>query len=86
MKPLTKYRSLKSLTNDLKKESKDSFIFNGLWFTMDYYDMEGKVMTYGNKSENLVITCTTEDRYKSCKDMVCTINEMDYICHVNYIN
>lgn len=87
MNALPRYRSLKSLANDLKKESKDNFIFNGLWFTMDYYDEDGKTMTYGNKSESLVIECSTENRYKSRKDMVCTIDKMNYINHnINYIN
>ena len=81
-----KFRSLKSLAKYLSKNSVDNFIFNGFWFTMDYYDMEGKVMTYGNKASQLTIECVTEDRYKSRKDIKCELVEMTYVSHVNYIN
>ena len=54
---------------------------------MDYYDMEGKYMTYGNKSNELTIECTTENRYKSKKDLKCELIEMSYVNnHVTYIN
>lgn len=82
-----RFRSLKSLAKYLSKNSVDSFIFNNLWFTMDYYDSEGKVMTYGNKSKGLVIECITENRYISKKDLVCSIDTMIYENkNVSYIN
>lgn len=86
MNSQTKFRSLKSLGKFLSKNSVDNFIFNNLWFTMDYYDINGKVMTYGNKSNRLTIECTTENRYKSCKDMVCELYEMTYNLPISYIN
>jgi hypothetical protein len=87
MNSQTKFRSLKSLAMFLSKNSVDNFIFNNLWFTMDYYDMQGKVMTYGNISNNLTIECNTEDRYKSRKDMVCDLYDMIYSNdNITYIN
>lgn len=83
----TKFRSLKSLAKYLSKNSVDNFIFNGLWFTMDYYDFEGKIMTYGNRHNELTIECTTENRYKSRKDMKCEIFEMcAFRDDIHYIN
>ena len=81
-----KFRSLKSLAKYLQKNSCDNFIFNNLWFTMDYYDQEGKIMTYGNKSNKLTIECTTQNRYESRKDLVCEMYEMIIDLPITYIN
>ncbi len=86
MKP-TRFRSLKSLSKYLSKNSVDNFIFDNMWFTMDYYDQEGKTMTYGNKHNGLTIECNTDNRYKSRKDMLCELYEMIVENnHINYIN
>jgi len=87
MNSLPNFRSLKSLAKHLSKNSQDNFVYKGLWFTMDYYDQEGKIMTYGNFSNKLTIECATNDRYSSRKDMKCTIDEMVSIRNQNnYIN
>ena len=87
MEALPNFRSLKSLAKHLSKESRDNFIFRGLWFTLDYYDAEGQVMTYGNKSKLLTISCITEDRYKSRKDLFCELEDMVFdLKHIQYIN
>lgn len=81
-----KFRSLKSLAKYLSKNSVDNFIYLGFWFTLDYYDLEGKLKTYGNKSSKLTIEVTTKNRYKSTKDMKCELVEMLYDLPINYIN
>lgn len=86
MNPLPNFRSLKSLAKYLAKSPKDNFVFNGLWFTQDYYDQEGKVMSYGNKSNSLTIECINENRYLNRKDMVCSLDEMLYDLPIIYIN
>ena len=86
MNSQTKFRSLKSLAKYLQKNDCDNFIFNGLWFTMDYYDEGGKLMTYGNKSNQLTIECETENRYKTKKDLVCIMCEMKTNSPIKYIN
>jgi hypothetical protein len=84
MKSQTKFRSLKSLSKYLQKNSVDSFIFNNMGFTMDYYDNSGKVITYGNKSNQLTIECSTENRYSSRKDLNCEMYEMIVDLPINY--
>ena len=87
MNPLPNFRSLKSLAKHLVKKPQDNFVFQGLWFTQDYYDADGQVMSYGNKSNSLTIECTNENRYKNRKDMICTLEEMLYdLPHIHYIN
>lgn len=82
-----KFRSLKSLAKYLSKNSVDNFIFDNLWFTMDYYDQEGKTMTYGNKSYKLTIECTTNNRYETRKDLTCELYEMvSFNENITYIN
>ena len=54
---------------------------------MDYYDQEGKTMTYGNKYCRLTIECTTNNRYESRKGMLCELYEMVVENnHITYIN
>ena len=83
----TRFRSLKSLAKYLSKNDVDNFIFDNMWFTMDYYDQEGKTMTYGNKYYRLTIECTTNNRYESRKGMLCELYEMVVENnHITYIN
>lgn len=86
MNPLPNFRSLKSLAKHLAKNPQDNFVYKGMWFTQDYYDTQGKLITYGNKSYKLTINCETKNRYESRKDMNCTLEEMFYDLPITYIN
>lgn len=87
MNTLPNFRSLKSLANHLAKNPQDNFVYKGLWFTADYYDQEGKCMTYGNFSNQLTIECNNANRYANRKDMICEIKEMSIIGNQHdYIN
>lgn len=37
-------------------------------FTLHEYDIDGKVMSWGNKKHNQLIQCNTANRYESHKD------------------
>jgi len=84
---MKKFRSLKSLAKYIQNNSVDNFIFNNLWFTIDYYDESGSIITYGNQSNSLSIECTTLNRYKSRKDLKCELVEMALVnSNVCYID
>lgn len=53
--------------NDFKdyKKSLDCIAVSGILFTMDYYDGDGELMTWGNKKKEKALTVETSNRYRS---------------------
>jgi len=56
--------TLKEATNYIRKNgTPDYIIVDGILFTMDWYDMDGKEIYYGNKTESKVLEIHTSNRY-----------------------
>ena len=83
MKSFKDFRELEKYIR--KNKSEDYFSVNGIVYTMDNYDMEGKEISYGNKKHNKGFLVLTEDRYKqNWKDAI--IKEFEPMCFRNDIS
>ena len=56
--------TLKEATNYIRKNGTPDYIkVDDILFTMDWYDMDGKEIYYGNKTESKVLEIHTSNRY-----------------------
>lgn len=53
----------------------DNVVIEGILFTQDEYDREGRYLTYGNKRTGKGIEVETADRYMSTHDAVVTLSD-----------
>jgi len=59
------YKNFADLEKDIKKNgTKDYYKVNGVIYTQEEYDFEGKRVLYANKRTNTGFIINTEDRYK----------------------
>ena len=67
---LKNYRSLNSLKRDIiNNEIPDLIKYKGIIYTQDYYDSQGKEITFGNVKNSCTLFLETENRYKTLKDL-----------------
>lgn len=85
---MKRFNTLNGLQNYIRKvKIPDCFKLQGIIYTMDYYDMDGEQLTYGNKRTWNSIEVETRDRYKSTKDATVTLLEnCTYYDHIEYID
>lgn len=74
-----KFKTLSDFQNFIRQNNApDVAEVEGMIFTMDEYDMDGKELTYGNVKHQKSIIVVTSDRYnKEIKfsDAVCTMED-----------
>jgi hypothetical protein len=79
---LKNYRSLNSLKRDIIKNGIPDLIkHKGILYTQDYYDSQGKEVTFGNVRNSCTLKLLTENRYKSLRDL--EIEGENYLVEVN---
>jgi hypothetical protein len=60
--------TLKEATNYIRKNGTPDYIkVDGILFTMDWYDGDGREIYYGNKTESKVLEVHTSNRYSNTK-------------------
>lgn len=65
---MKEFSNTTELEKDIKKYGTDDYYkLNGLIYTMDYYDAEGKLITYANKKTRFGFSVETNNRYSDNK-------------------
>jgi hypothetical protein len=60
------FKTEKELVEHVRKHgTRDHMKFKGNIFTQDFYDLEGRIITFGNKKTNTTIQISTSNRYKN---------------------
>ena len=83
-----KYKTIKDYQDYIRKKDKvhDVCVVDNILYTMDLYDMDGKIIIYGNLKHGKMLTITTEDRYSKgfgdavveIDDLICWRNDITY--------
>lgn len=85
---MKRFNTLNGLQSYLRKGNlPDCFKLQGIIYTMDFYDMEGRELSYGNQRTGNCISVQTRNRYKSTKDAQAHLDvNVGYYDHINYID
>ena len=78
---MKRYKNIKTFQKALRKSinnSGDYINISGIIYTMDYYDLDGKLVTYANIKHNKRIFVKTYNRYKDTKDAEVILEELTY--------
>jgi len=72
MNSATAFKSAKEFQEYLRAggELEDYIVFNGSILTMDFYDVSGRTVTYGNVSEPIEVSVSNRDRYETMDDSI----------------
>lgn len=83
-----KFKTVKAYQKFVRKNGTIDIVeVEGINFTMDNYDFEGKEISYGNKKKEKSLFIETENRYgdNKFKDAVAYIEDMcSYRTDINY--
>ncbi len=77
--PAERFDSYEKFQYALRKGGQlpDYVVVKGILYTMEEYDMDGKLCYYGNKRTGYTIEIHTADRYKTLADVVVNFDEND---------
>jgi len=83
------FKTVKAFQDYVRKNGTPDYVkVEGIVFTMDNYDGEGKEISYGNLTKHKTLLVETENRYSTSKfkDAICYIEDMcSYRTDINYI-
>lgn len=85
---MKRFNTLNGLQSFIQKGNlPDYFKLHGVIYTQDYYDMDGKSLSYGNQRTGNTILVETADRYKSLRDAQVSL-EVNAGCydHIHYLD
>ena len=85
---MKRFNTLNGLQSFIQKGNlPDYFKLQGVIYTQDYYDMEGKSLSYGNKRTGNTILVETTDRYKTLMDAQVSLEvNVGYYDHIYYLD